>query len=190
VVTVPVFDASESGSSEQEAAARRFERLARVRALKRARRRRYIVLAALVVVGLGGGVALVRGVWSASSNAPAAEPIALPPRPTGPARSSVSSAPTREGLTPPDAGDAAAHHALPKPSAAVAPTPSSRASAAPPAAAPPQEARDVSRRRTARPATPAHEVNAIPRAAIAEPEDNDGTAIIDWLLHAPRMHGR
>jgi hypothetical protein len=209
-----VFDTSESGSTEQEVAARRFERLARVRAEQRARRRRHVGVAALVVIGLAGGVVLVRAVWSGSSTDRAAELLTTPSSASTPGPPSASGTPEREPTTRSGAAEEApAPLPVPKPPASLAAAPASGATAASPAPAttrpspgvtalrpiappvaapaPPASAgRDVRSRRVPGSPSPTHDVNAIPRAAVATPETDDSTAIIDWLLHSPPTQRR
>jgi hypothetical protein len=163
VATVPVFDTSESRSTEQGAALR-FGRLERVRALQRTRRRR-VALAALAVAVLVGGFLLVLTPGRGRSTDRASEPVTAPS-----GRPSPLATPARPALPP-------------SPSVTV---PRVDAPPSPPAA----PAHDVVRRRAPAPPTVTHDVNAIPRAAVADPEADDPTAIIDWLLHSSRTHAR
>jgi hypothetical protein len=117
MATISVREASESGSREQDAANLRFQRLERVRARQRARRRGRLILITLLVATLAGvsvlGFTTVRGTSSERAgearseavigtpawpmepmSAPSTVELTLPPRPvpptTGPAAREAS----------------------------------------------------------------------------------------------------
>lgn len=180
MATAPVFDASESDPSERDAAALRFGRLERVRALQRARRRRRAVLALIAVTTLAGATMLVLAAVRQPSAGRPADTGLRPPAPS-PAR---ASAPVHPVQAP---APASAVHATP---ATIEPgrvAPTAGSPATPPANIPAPH-RQPAKAPAAAPHVP--EASASPRADPADPEAADPSAVIDWLLHTSRPTAR
>jgi hypothetical protein len=161
MVTISVSDASESGASEQDVASRRFQRLERVRARQRARRRNRLILVAMLVAALtGAGVLAFTAVRGTSSepvgDARSRQPVGTPPPATAPAL------PPRPATGTPSASTPAPFGAK----SSTVPPPRIQMDASP--------AREVQ--------SPATGVTGPSPGAPREAEADDGAAAIDWLL--------
>jgi hypothetical protein len=162
MATMSTQEASDLVASEWDAASRRFERLARVRAHRRARRRNRVVLITVVVAALIGVGVL--GLTSVRRTSATPSPVAatLAPPPMAPTRPSLPVAPT-----------------LATPPTLTAPPPT--LTAPPPTlTAPPPRPPVATSARTGEGGRPRGERPGAPRAADAETDD--GAAVIDWLL--------
>jgi hypothetical protein len=155
MATMSTQEASDLVASEWDAASRRFERLARVRAHRRARRRNRVVLITVVVAALIGVGVL--GLTSVRRTSATPSPVAatLAPPPMAPTRPSLPVAPT-----------------LATPPTLTAPPPT--------LTAPPPRPPVATSARTGEGGRPRGERPGAPRAADAETDD--GAAVIDWLL--------
>jgi hypothetical protein len=161
MATAPVLDPIESRSIGQDAATRRFQRLERVRARQRARRRRRWILITTLVVALAGTsvlgfTAVRRASFDRRDQAPPPAPVAVPAPPAAETIATPPAITPRPGVTP-------------------APT---RAD---------EVKRDATPPSPPRPDSPRSGATAPTRS---EPPDADGTAAIDWLLKTSRPAGQ
>jgi hypothetical protein len=170
MATAPVLDPIDSRSTGQDAATLRFQRLERVRARQRARRRHRLIIATLLVtaVAVSGvlGFTAVRGTSPARAGHLARPATVDMPRPATGTRDDRATAVTPAPSAP-----------LPAPLVQRNATPARRVQ---PAALPPTRgATSVSDR--------ADETGPVPSPAERTDADPaDATAVIDWLIKAPR----
>jgi hypothetical protein len=165
MATMSVREESDSGSREHDAASLRFQRLERVRARQRARRRGRLILITLLVATLAGvgvlGFTTVRGTSSErASEARSGAAIGTPARPVEPI---APPGPVELALPP---------RSVPITSTLTAGSTPSRPTPLPPTAGP--AARDASPPRMPAP--------AVGRSPAPDTDERDATAAIDWLL--------
>jgi hypothetical protein len=183
LATVPGPDAVDSGSNEQAAADLRFQRLERVRAQRRSRRQRRLILISVLVLATAGVCALgLTAIRRASPERPGATSAHVPVGAVTLPEVPVPPPPTVLAPTPPAV---AAPPSTSAPTRALSPTPieGAKPDAVVPRRTQPQAppARDVTpptNRLTGAPALQHGEATG------SEPED--GTAAIDWLLKTSR----
>jgi hypothetical protein len=173
LATVPVSDASESGSIEPDAAAPRFRQLERVRTRHRARRRNWTILASMLAAAVSG----VLGFTATRPPAPARAPEVLP------APAAELQAPALPPLAEPALRPAAAVLRVP-------PLPRGRRPPADVTAEIPDQAYTPGAAEPPAPAAVTARADVVERAEFREAEGGDPGAVIDWLLKAARPRGQ
>lgn len=185
MATAPIVDAPDSRSTEQDVVTPQFQRLQRVRARQRSRRRqRWILVSPFVVALAGAGVVVFAAVLGTSLEwLRDARALALDDPPPRPAFSTIGAGPAT-AVTPASAlvSDAAPTQPPPADSRAASVARPSATRSTPRAAVPQVGA-----------AAPPSEDDAAMAPARDEPsrvEAADTTAAIDWLLNRSRTNGR
>jgi len=170
MATAPVLDPIESRSIGQDAETLRFERLERVRARQRARRRHRLILATSLLIALAGiGVLGFTAIRRTSS-----ERVGSP------------GAPASVGMPKPAAASPAATGSAFGPPAAIAPLPARADGVKRDATQSPRIQADADRRARPRPDSQDGGAVAPPRGEQQNADAVDPTAAIDWLLKTSR----
>lgn len=176
MTTAPVLDPGDLRPTEQDPATLQFQRLERVRSQLRARRRRrWILVATLVMIVAGAGIVGFSAVRRTSiARAAHFTPPARVPMPAPTPMSAVIPVPPPVPTMPTPA---------PTPVSAVITVPP------PPPAVPAAPPVNGATRDVARPLPARSDSHRAPAPARDEARDADPTAAIDWLLNTSRIKG-